>query len=113
MTSKNSFWVSLIENNKRRIWVWLLAAISYMIVYPAALAMGISRETMEKEYLVESLGEELGAAAVHSQVLEVVKAFMGVSDVFLMMLAAAVAVVSAIQGFSYLYSRKLSGSTGY
>lgn len=106
MTSKNSFWVSLIENNKRRIWVWLLAAFSYMIVYPAALAMGISRETMEKEYLVESLGEELGAAAVHSQVLEVVKAFMGVSDVFLMMLAAAVAVVSAIQGFSYLYSRK-------
>lgn len=106
MTSKNSFWVSLIENNKRRIWVWLLAAFSYMIVYPAALAMGISRETMEKEYLMESLGEELGAAAMHSQVLEIVKAFMGVSNIFLMMLAAALAVVSAIQGFSYLYSRK-------
>ena len=31
MTSKNSFWVSLKENNKRRIWLWILSAFTYLV----------------------------------------------------------------------------------
>ena len=43
MTSKNSFWASIRENNKRRIWLWLVSALVFVIAFPTAVAMDISR----------------------------------------------------------------------
>lgn len=106
MTSKNSFWASLIENNKRRIWVWILSAFDCMVLLPAALAMAISQEMAGKEYLIESLGEELGRQTMTEQAIETVKGFLGVSNRFLIFPVAGLAILAAIQGFSYLYSRK-------
>ena len=33
MTSKNSFLASCRENHKRRVWVWIVAVLSQLLVY--------------------------------------------------------------------------------
>ena len=48
MISRNSFWANLIENNKRRIWLWLVAALGFVIALPTATALIISREISNK-----------------------------------------------------------------
>ena len=106
MTSRNSFWARLFENNKRRIWVWLLAGFSYLLVLPAALAMAISREMARKDYLIEEMGDVLGSQIMQEKVIEVAAGFFGLKNVYLAFFAAILAIISAIQGFSYLYSKK-------
>lgn len=106
MTSKNSFWVSLRENNKRRIWLWLLSALIFAIAYPAVVAMNIGRGRAEETYLIESLGETLGREALYQNLISRMESCFGVDNYVLLAAVSAIAVVSAIQGFSYLYSRK-------
>lgn len=83
MTSRNSFWARLFENNKRRIWVWLLAGFSYLLVLPAALAMAISREMARKDYLIEEMGDVLGSQIMQEKVIEVAAGFFGLKNVYL------------------------------
>ena len=33
MISKNSFWANCKENNKRRIWVWIVSVLGQLMVY--------------------------------------------------------------------------------
>ena len=37
MTSRNSFWASLKENNKRRIWIWIISGLLWFIYYPVSM----------------------------------------------------------------------------
>ncbi len=60
MISKNSFWVSLKENNKRRIWLWILSAFTYLVVLPTVTAMFISSYKTNNSYLIEQYGESAG-----------------------------------------------------
>ena len=43
MISKNSFWASSRENHKRRIWVWVVAVLSQLLVYSAMTTIYLSR----------------------------------------------------------------------
>ena len=43
MTSKNSFWVSVRENQKRRIWVWISAFLIQLILAVGTLTVYLSR----------------------------------------------------------------------
>ena len=43
MTSKNSFWDSCKENHKRRIWVWIVAVLSQLLVYGGMTMIYLSR----------------------------------------------------------------------
>lgn len=99
MISKNSFLASMMENNKRRAWVWVTSMLFWFFYYPVAMQMIMSRKkghnlidkvtgTAAKDRLAEAAGEWLKAD--------------GVVIVFVSILA----VICAIQGFSYLYSRK-------
>ncbi|MBO5056317.1 MAG: hypothetical protein J6C64_08230 [Lachnospiraceae bacterium] len=106
MISKNSFLASLKENSKRRIWLWLLSALSYLVIFPTAVAMAISRGKRSEEYLIESLGEALGRQALQEQLIKGMEQFFGITNPVMWLVIAAFAVVSAIQGFSYLYSKK-------
>ena len=69
MTSKNSFWASIRENNKRRIWLWLVSALVFVIAFPTAVAMDISRGKTGEAYLIESLGETLGREALRQDLI--------------------------------------------
>ena len=43
MMSKNSFLVSLKENNKRRLWVWILSILTFMLLIPIQTALNINQ----------------------------------------------------------------------
>lgn len=106
MTSKNSFWASIRENNKRRIWLWLVSALVFVIAFPTAVAMDISRGKTGEAYLIESLGETLGREALRQDLINRMKLCFGVENYLLLAAIAVIAIISAIQGFSYLYSKK-------
>lgn len=106
MTLKNSFWASIKENNKRRIWLWLLSALSFVIVFPTMTAMALSRARTSEEYLIASMGEELGRQALYKNMVRDMEVFLGAANPILWILITVFAVVSAIQGFSYLYNKR-------
>lgn len=106
MTLKNSFWASLKENNKRRIWLWILSSLAYVIGFPTVIAMLLSGAGQRESYLIETLGETLGREALHKQLVSLLTEDLGVGNYVLAAAAAAVAVVSAVQGFSYLYNKR-------
>lgn len=106
MTLKNSFWVSLKENNKRRIWLWILSAFVYLVMLPTVTAMIISSCKTNNTYLIERFGEIAGAERIRKETMTQLLNVFGGDHVFLMITAAMAAVVSGIQGFSYLYHRK-------
>ncbi len=56
MMSKNSFLVSLKENNKRRIWLWIVSELLWLFYYPVGMAMLMSRK-MEHNRLDGLTGE--------------------------------------------------------
>lgn len=106
MTSKNSFLVSMKENNKRRIWLWLVSVLSFLIVLPAFVGISFSRTLSNATYYLESLGTVLGEQMIEQMLLEQSSYLLSVRNEGIWFLAAACAVVSGIQGFSFLYSRR-------
>ncbi len=106
MISKSSFWVSIKENNKRRIWVWILSVLAYIIAFPTMIAILISRVKTNESYLVETFGETLGSEILHNDIVGRMKECFGTSNFVLLLVAAGFAVVSAIQGFCYLYNKQ-------
>ena len=94
MTSKNSFWDSIKENNKRRIWLWLVSALTYVIAFPTAVAMDISRGKSNEAYLIESLGETLGREALQQDLLNRMKICFGVENYALLAATATIAIIS-------------------
>ncbi len=103
MTSKNSFWASLRENNKRRTWLWAISWLFFLLYYVAGTALVISSR---KSYLqgVEQV-QQMTDLEKHQVLADTVAGFLG-SNIVLVLAAAVMAVVCAIQGFSYLYQRK-------
>ncbi len=105
MTSKNSFLASLTENNKRRIWLWVVSALGFIIALPTATALNISRGMTSTNHYMSVYGEVLGTQKMHAYLIERVEQILGL-DTLMWFFIAAFAVVSAIQGFSYLYHRQ-------
>jgi len=106
MISKSSFWVSIKENNKRRIWVWILSVLAYIIAFPTMIAILISRAKTYESTLIETFGETLGREILHNNIVEQMKGYLGTKNHVLLLVAAGFAVVSAIQGFCYLYNKQ-------
>ncbi len=105
MTSKNSFLASMTENNKRRIWLWVLSALGFVIALPTATALNISRGMTSSTHYLTTYGEVLGAQKMKQYLMARVEQILGLDNV-MWFFVAAFAVVSAIQGFSYLYHRQ-------
>ncbi len=100
MMSKNSFLVSLKENNKRRIWLWIVSELLWLFYYPVGMAMLMSRK-MEHNRLDGLTGE-----AARMRLTEAAGGWLGGSRIMMALLVTVAAIICAIQGFSYLYSRK-------
>ncbi len=96
MTSKSSFWVNLKLNAKRRTWNLAVFAIGFFFMLPVTLMVGLSsvksRYIPEDEYFVEAIEN----------------AFRGVMvlNPFTVFIITIFAMIAAIHGFSYLYSKK-------
>ena len=100
MTSRNSFWASLKENNKRRIWIWIVSGLLWFVYYPVSMAMLMGRK-IEHNHIDNLTGE-----AAKLRLTEEVGEWLEVGNGITAILVACMAIVCAIQGFSYLYSRK-------
>lgn len=100
MTSKSSFLANSKENNKRRIWVWVVSFLGQLMLYPGILTVYISRidfwnadgrYKLPEHYLTAK--QEAAADALGFQPV-------------CMLPVALLAILIAVQGFSYLYDRK-------
>lgn len=87
---KNSFLIDLKENLKRRIWPFALFIIVTLFAFPIGLAISLQGQTT---YGADPLS-----------MMQVAAHYMGMNGPA-MYIAAGCAIISAIQGFSYLYSR--------
>ena len=94
MTSKNSFLASLLENMKRRIFVIILAALYFCFFFPVGLTVKLNSALAEQEKYPSELFniKEVALAYLDNEVM-----IIGV---------IILAIICAIQGFSYLYSKK-------
>lgn len=100
MTSKNSFLANLRENNKRRVWLWILSFLCWFVYYPVAAMMLISRQINDNLRMMYT--EERAKEAL----IKAVKEWLDFGRGGLMVLVSLMAIVCAIQGFSYLHHRK-------
>lgn len=105
MTSKSSFLGSLKENGKRRVWVWAVVILAFVLVLPLVLAMRISLVNQQMHYLTEAYGAVRASEIVHGNLLEMTEEILGLSPI-LFLFTVIFAVADAVQGFSWLYSRK-------
>ncbi len=105
MTSKSSFLVSMKENNKRRLWVWIISALAYMLALPALAALTLNTISRQYQWVAENYGSTVAGQIIHEKLVNSMCGILGL-NVGLAFMTAAIALVSAVQGFSYLYSRK-------
>jgi hypothetical protein len=96
----NSFFADLLENNKRRIWVWVVSWLVFALFYLIGTALVISSE---RNYLRGLTGytetEKLEMMAFE------VRDFL-CSPGWPTFAAIVLSVLSALQGFGYLYKRR-------
>ncbi|MBD5519826.1 MAG: hypothetical protein HDR03_01085 [Lachnospiraceae bacterium] len=100
MTSKRSFLVSLKENNKRRIWVWIVSFLTMLLTYPGIMTMYISRIKFWNEdgaYVTVEMYKRALCSAVTDA--------LGFHH-FITIAVTFLAIIIGVQEFSYLYSRK-------
>lgn len=105
MMSKSSFLVSLTENNKRRLWVWVISALIFVLAFPVFTALMLNTITRNLSGAMDTYTNAAVWEILHSRLLDGMRGVVGPSLVMLMLIAV-VALASAVQGFSYLYSRK-------
>lgn len=105
MTSKSSFLVNLKENNKRRLWVWVISVLIFMLALPVLVSMTISQIRNSAGIWGDSYSQEAVRSIIHSRLVGAMRGQLGFSNLK-MSVTALLAVVSALQGFSWLYSRK-------
>lgn len=100
MTSRNSFWVSSVENHKRRIWVWIIAVLVQITSYVGVLTVYLSRIKMWNEE-----GDYIRAEEFQSALYQATQDALGFQD-NLMVILMGLGFMIGMQGFSYLYDRK-------
>lgn len=100
MMSKNSFWVSLKENNKRRLWVWVISVSAFAACCPAYMATNINQ--LKEHQNVYGVASQ---ARREAELINTVRSCVGANTLFLILITG-VALISAVQGFSWLFSRK-------
>lgn len=96
MMSKNSFWVRLKQNAKRRNWCYFINLIVLILAMPVTLLVGMSG--VDSRYYPDAgeRAENLYRTAFGQFGTNVVMA----------VIVIVLAMIAAVQGFSYLYSRK-------
>ncbi|MDE7333129.1 MAG: hypothetical protein K2O16_13025 [Lachnospiraceae bacterium] len=105
MMSKNSFLVSMKENNKRRLWVWVVAVLAFALLFPVMTALMVNNIISSTKLLAETYEASVLQQILHDRLINGMKELFGLWG-YTLFASAAIAIISAVQGFSYLYSRK-------
>lgn len=103
MTSRRSFWDKCKENNKRRIWVWIVSILSQIILYPCLVLVYLSRirsyEANGYYITAEEYKQELARAVADAAAFQ-----NGNGRVVVVVMLLA--VVIGLQGFGWLHDRR-------
>jgi len=99
---KNSFWVDVREDNKRRIWLWVISWLFFLLWYLVGITLTISNEKILISYAIAQ-----GAKQTEIQTLErlseaVMGFFSDSIEGFPALAMLVLTVLCAIQGFGYL-----------
>lgn len=105
MMSKNSFLVSMKENNKRRLWVWVVAILAFVLLFPVMTALMANNIINNTKLLAETYKTQVLQQILHDRLIVGMKNLFGFWG-YTSFASAAIAIISAVQGYSYLYSRK-------
>lgn len=105
MMSKSSFLVSMKENNKRRLWVWVVAILAFVLLFPVMTALMANNIITGTKDLAETYKASVLQQIRHDRLIDGMKSLFGFGG-YIFFASAGVAIISAVQGFSYLYSRK-------
>ncbi len=100
MTSRSSFWVSSVENHRRRVWVWIITALVQVTAYVGILTVYLSR--IRKWY---EEGAYITAEEFREALYQAAQEALGFQKDRLI-LVIGLAFLIGIQGFSYLYDQK-------
>lgn len=100
MTSKNSFWASSKENHKRRIWVWIVAVLSQILLYGAMSTIYLSRIRNQYE-----MGAFRTVEAFRRAMYQAARDALAFSDNLWPVIIFLGAIIG-MQGYSYLYDRR-------
>ena len=79
MTSKSSFLANLRENNKRRLWVWVISALVFVLAFPILISIMISQIKTGSAYLKESFSAEVAEEILHERLLDAMRGQLGFS----------------------------------
>ncbi len=101
MTSKNSFWASSRENQRRRVWVWIVTFLGMFVSVMGRLLVHLSRIDQWYREGINITTREEYVDELHRLAAEM----LGFNDA-LALFSAGMAVIIAMQGFSYLCDRR-------
>lgn len=100
MTSRNSFWASCRENHKRRIWVWIVAVLSQLLMYGGMTMIYLSRiRGFHADGSFKTPGE------FEQAMCQAAKDALGFSDNLYGCIFILAAIIG-MQGFSYLFEQR-------
>ena len=102
MTSKNLYFKLLKEDFKIRLWTFVVSCLTFFFTLIVATAMMISNYSDDFNYMMESSVSEPDMM----RLVGVYKDYIGVNNLFLAFIFTVLAILVAISGFSYLYSKK-------
>lgn len=100
MTSKSSFWGSCKENHKRRIWVWIVAVLSQLLVYGGMTMIYLSRI---KGFYAQ--GTYINQKEFKQAMYQAARDALAFSDNIYPVVLVLAAIIG-MQGFSYLFDRR-------
>ncbi len=101
MMSKNSFLVSMKENNKRRLWVWVVAILAFVLLFPVMTALMANNIINNTKLLAETYKTQVLQQILHDRLIVGMKNLFGFWE-YTSFASAAIAIISAVQGYSYL-----------
>lgn len=105
MTSKNLYWAKWKENGKRRGWTFALCLAVMFLLYPVYNIINLTSMEKELANLTANGGSAFDIAAQENYIRTSFASNIGFSR-FFVIAAAFFAILMAVQGFSFLYSRK-------
>lgn len=97
MTSKNSFLVNMKENLKRRNWIAALYSVILLLAFPVGITLWITSCSYQKETEGIAVWRERMNAGLTS--------YLSI-NLPVALLVCVMAVICAVQGFSYLFRRQ-------
>lgn len=105
MTSKNLYWAKWAENIKRRNWTVLLCMAGLFLMLPVGVTVSLTADKNRMAQMMANGVLPQDLEEMRERMLNGFAAWVGFSEWFVLV-AGLFAVLFAVQGFSFLYSRR-------